>query len=166
VFHSKTKKNDTYLLCLSGNDVGRYEIDLDDKEYLSVGPWLHTVPDMKVFDNPRILAQQVIWKNLKTCLLRLPGVVHYNSIFHIWSPKSSCPLELALALLNSRLIAWLFPLLSNKTFGDKFPKLSHGDLCRLPIRRIEFTTPPDERAWLLEEGKRLYNETIAKIARR
>ena len=162
IFHSKTKKDDTYLLCLSGNDVGRYEIDLDNKEYLSVGTWLYAIPNMKVFDTPRILAQQVIWKNLKTCLLRLPDVVHYNSIFHIWSPKNNYSLEFLLAPLNSRFLAWLFPLLSNKTFGDKFPKLSHGDLCRLPIRRIAFTTPEHERARLLEKGKKLCERCLSK----
>jgi uncharacterized protein (UPF0305 family) len=83
-------------------------------------------------------------------------LAHYNSIFHVWRPKTNCSLEFANALLNSYLIAWIFPLQSNKTFGEKFPKLSHRDLSTLPIRRISFTTSPEERKKLFEKAKKLY----------
>ena len=37
------------------------------------------------------------------------------------------------------------------------------DLDQLPIRRIGFVTPEDERARLLDEGKRLYFAALAKL---
>jgi hypothetical protein len=163
VFHAKTKIDQSYHPCLSGNDVGRYEFHADQAEFLSVGEWLYTVPEARVFDCPRILAQQVIWQRLKTCLVEDPGIVHYNSIFHVWSPKRAYSLPFLCGLLNSRLMAWLFPLVSNKSFGDKFPKLSHGDLCCLPVCRIGFTTPAGERGRLVAEGKRLYNEAVGRM---
>ncbi len=116
-----------------------------------------------VFQEPRILAQQVIWQTLKTCLLNEPDIAHYNSIFHIWSPKGACGLKFTQAVLNSRLIAWLFPLISNKTFGEKFPKLSHGDLSALPIRRIFFTTPQEERPREVKELREPYQRYMEEL---
>ncbi|MBL7209220.1 MAG: Eco57I restriction-modification methylase domain-containing protein [Dehalococcoidia bacterium] len=160
IYHSKAKLSETYLPCLSGNDVGRYEIHLEEAEFLSVGPWLYFVPETEILNEPRILVQQVVWKTLKACLVTQSSVAHYNSIFHIWAPHEAYELGFVLGLLNSKFIAWVFPLLSNKTFGDKFPKLSHGDLSTLPIRRINFTTAEEERKQLLEQAKELYEEHL------
>lgn len=162
VYHSHTRKDDTYMPCLSGNDVGRYEIVTDQIEFLSIGPWLYFSPQLEVFNTPRLLAQQVIWKTLKTCMVTQSGIAHYNSIFHVRAPRNGYSLFFLQAILNSTFIAWIFPLLSNKTFGDKFPKLSHGDLSTLPIRRINFTTPEKERAQLMEKWKKLYERCLAK----
>ena len=40
-------------------------------------------------------------------------------------------------------------------------KVTRTELLRLPLRRIAFTTPPDERARLVEKGKKLVNEWVA-----
>jgi len=165
IYHSKTQLDETFSPCLSGNDVGRYEINLEDTEFLSVGPWLYSVPEIAVFNTSRVLVQQVIWKTLKASSADQTGIVHNNSIFHIWAPYGEYNLRFVLGLLNSHFIAWVFPLVSNKTFGDKFPKLSHGDLSALPIRHIMFTTPKDQRTKLFIQGKGLYQEYLQSLNR-
>ena len=59
-----------------------------------------------------------------------------------------------LALLNSKLLNWRFKLTSTNNY------ISAEEINSLPIRRIAFTTPPAERARLVEEGKRLYREAL------
>lgn len=53
-------------------------------------------------------------------------------------------------------MAWLFPLVSNKTFGDKFPKLSQGDLSGLPIKQITFKLPIKLREAKFQTTQDLY----------
>ena len=46
-------------------------------------------------------------------------------------------------ILNSKLISFLYPYVSNKLVAQTFPRLSVGDLKSLPIRTINFTDPLD-----------------------
>jgi len=56
------------------------------------------------------------------------------------------------ALLNSKLIAWIYTNTSTISVKDDFPQVTYGELKSLPIRRIAFTTPPDERVPLARVG--------------
>jgi hypothetical protein len=62
-----------------------------------------------------------------------------------------------LALINS--------LALNSYFRLRFPvtDIDAYMLHQLPIRRIAFTTPKEEREQLVEEGKRLYSETLERF---
>lgn len=61
-----------------------------------------------------------------------------------------------LALLNSKLLNWRFKLTSTNNY------ISAEEINSLPIRRIAFTTPPAERARLVEEAKRLYRVALER----
>ena len=78
-------------------------------------------------------------------------------------PRETYPsLHYLLAVLNSSLLAFYYQALvqeEKKTFAEV--KIAH--MKDLPIRRIGFVTPKDERARLLEESKRLYFEALAKL---
>jgi len=56
------------------------------------------------------------------------------------------------ALLNSKLIAWIYTSTSTISVKDDFPQVTYGELKSLPTRRIAFITSPNERARLLEVG--------------
>jgi len=61
-----------------------------------------------------------------------------------------------LVILNSKLLNWRFKTTStnNHVSGD--------EVRALPIRRINFTTPQQERERLAAEAKRLYYEGLEK----
>ncbi|MBP7726400.1 MAG: Eco57I restriction-modification methylase domain-containing protein [Candidatus Bipolaricaulis sp.] len=61
-----------------------------------------------------------------------------------------------LALLNSKLLNWRFKLTSTNNY------ISAEEINSLPIRRIAFTTPPAERARLVDEAKRLYRVALER----
>jgi hypothetical protein len=46
-------------------------------------------------------------------------------------------------LVNSSLLSFLYPYISNKMIAQSFPRLSVGDLRMLPIRAINFDDPAD-----------------------
>jgi len=47
-------------------------------------------------------------------------------------------------LLNSRLLSFLYPYVSNKMVARSFPRLSVGDIRKLPICNIDFSNPVDK----------------------
>jgi len=77
--------------------------------------------------------------------------------------KEPYELEFILGLLNSSLLQWYLHAYIAPRFGHLYTetKIKHLDL--LPIRRIAFTTPKEERERLVEEGKRLYSETLGSL---
>jgi hypothetical protein len=67
-----------------------------------------------------------------------------------------------IALLNSSVTFFLFRAILPKLRGDYFEP-SYVFMKDFPIRRISFTTPKEERARLVEEGKRLYLEALERL---
>jgi hypothetical protein len=66
-------------------------------------------------------------------------------------------LRFLLALLCSRLLNFYFRLMLGYDL-NVYPE----SIEKLPIRRIAFTTPPNERAGLLNKGKQLYERCLSK----
>jgi len=66
------------------------------------------------------------------------------------------------ALLNSKLLAWLYTSSSTISVKDDFPQVTLEELRRLPIPRMTFSTPLKERRRLAEKGQTLYGEYTAK----
>ena len=67
-----------------------------------------------------------------------------------------------LAILNSRISSlYLKQVCPAKLQG--YSRFNANNLNTVPIRRIEFTTPSEERERLLGEGKRLYHDGLARL---
>ena len=60
VFHSTTKKDNTFKKLLEGGDIQRYFVEWGGNEYLSYGDWLGAPREQKFFKSPRILIRQII----------------------------------------------------------------------------------------------------------
>ncbi len=74
-------------------------------------------------------------------------------------------ISIFLALLNSKLI-WSYLKKNCSVLGDaedaRTFRVTEHYVETIPIRRINFTTPPDERTRLLEKARTLYATCIAK----
>jgi hypothetical protein len=76
-------------------------------------------------------------------------------------PDTTVSPYFTIAILNSHLLTWYFRTIQPRV-GRLFAELKIVHINQLPIRRIEFTTSLNERAKLLEKGKTLYQDCIAK----
>jgi len=47
-------------------------------------------------------------------------------------------------IINSSLISFVYPFMSNKMIVQSFPRVTVGDLRNLPIRKIDFKNPVDK----------------------
>jgi len=90
------------------------------------------------------------------------GYYFSNNLFvAIPFPDTRVSPYFTIALLNSRLLTWYFRTIQPRV-GRLFAELKIVHINQLPIRHIEFTTSLNERAQLLEKGKALYDQCLAK----
>ena len=63
---------------------------------------------------------------------------HYKTILNVNpSNKTTFSMKYLLGVLNSRLISFIYPFVSNKMVAQAFPRLSVGDVKRLPIAALD-----------------------------
>jgi hypothetical protein len=87
---------------------------------------------------------------------------HYalNTLVVINAKRKEVNLKFLLTLLNSRLLNWYFVTFLKST-KDIFSEIQARQMAQLPIRRISFNTPKEERERLVEEGKNLCAAWVA-----
>jgi hypothetical protein len=146
VFHADTCKGPEYLPELAGNDVGRYVLDRKRGQWIRYGPWLHDYRTMDWLGGPRVLLREITAAP-PYCICGTyveDTYCHYKTILNVNpSGVTRVSMKYLTGLLNSRLLSFLYPLVSNKMVARGFPRLSVGDVKRLPIRPIDFSEPSD-----------------------
>jgi type I restriction-modification system DNA methylase subunit len=142
VFHSDHKAGPEYLPELAGNDVSRYEINRQKGEWIKYGPWLHDYRTMDWLEGPRILIREIPGHPpymIQACYVE-ETYCHYKTILNVNPlPDSKLSMKFLTGLLNSRLLSFVFPFISNKMVAQSFPRLSVGDIKNLPIAPIDFS---------------------------
>jgi len=147
VFHAATKLGNDYLPELAGKDVSRYLIRRERGKWIKYGSWLHDYRTMDWLTGPRILIREMAGQKthqIQACYVE-ETYCHYKTILNV-NPSSSTQMSMKylLGILNSRLLSFLYPYVSNKMVASSFPRLSVGDVKKLPIRTINFSDPADK----------------------
>jgi len=131
-----------YLPELAGSDVARYIVDRKKGKWIKYGAWLHDYRTMDWLQGPRILVREIPGSppyRIQACYIE-ETYCNYKTILNV-NPSGQTPFSMKYlcGLLNSRLLSFLYPYLSNKLLTQSFPRLSVGDLRKLPIRSIDFS---------------------------
>jgi type I restriction-modification system DNA methylase subunit len=137
VFHAESKKDQTYRKMLAGNDVCRYFVKWNGKEWISYGPWLGASRDQRFFIERHILVKQIIDWSSKRIWAALTDEELYNTqnAFNLL-PKSGWHLNYLLAILNSKLMTYYHRTKFLDQFKMRFQKILIKDCKRFPIRPI------------------------------
>ena len=147
IFHAPNKAGEEYLPELAGSDVGRYIIDRQRGEWIKYGPWLHDYRTMDWLQGARILVREIPSSppyRIQACYVE-ETYCNYKTILNVNpSEKTNFAMKYLCGLLNSRLLSFLYPYMSNKMLAQSFPRISVGDLKKLPIRTIDFSDPHDK----------------------
>jgi type I restriction-modification system DNA methylase subunit len=145
VFHANSKKNKTFKKLLAGNDVRRYAIVWNKKQWISYGPWLGAPREKRFFTQKRILVKQIIDWTTKRIWAGLTEEELYNTqnAFNLLA-KPVCTAEYLLALINSRLMTFYHRKKFLDEFKMRFQKILIKDCRRFPIRLPDLTNPADK----------------------
>jgi hypothetical protein len=147
VFHSDHKVGAEYLPELAGSDVARYIVDRKKGKWIKYGTWLHDYRTMDWLQGPRILVREIPGPppyRIQACYIE-ETYCNYKTILNVNpSGQTIFSMKYLGGLLNSRLLSFLYPYLANKLLTQSFPRLSVGDLRKLPIRTIDFSDSTDK----------------------
>jgi len=147
VFHSDHKVGAEYLPELAGSDVARYIVDRKKGKWIKYGAWLHDYRTMDWLQGPRILVREIPGPppyRIQACYIE-ETYCNYKTILNVNpSGQTTFSMKYLGGLLNSRLLSFLYPYLANKLLTQSFPRLSVGDLRKLPIRAIDFSDSADK----------------------
>ena len=163
VFHAKSQLDPTYRKLLLSGDVQRYIVEWAGKDWIKYGQWLAAPREQRFFKQERILVQQIIdWSSLRI-LVGWTDEELYNTQnqFNLLA-LSGTNLKFILSILNSRLMSFYHRQVFLDVALQRFQKILVKDAKTLPIRRINFTTPVEERDRQLEKAKRIYQFCLNK----
>jgi len=148
VFHSQKQLSNEYLPELAGNDVGRYTIERKRGEWIKYGSWLHDYRTMDWLTGPRILLREITGKpphRIQASYIE-DVFCNYKTILNVNpTAETKVSMKYVCGLLNSKLVSFIYPFLSNKMIAQGFPRLSVGDLRKLPVPVLELENIEDKK---------------------
>ena len=162
VFRNCLSAENTGALLVRGNHVQRYYVRLtrapgeegwlDKAQYMALA---RTSKKAQHYLQERLAFQEVANMELQrrlNCAPIAPGVFLAHTVNYLCNMKGNP--HYLLAILNSRLLNWRFKATSTNNH------VSGHEIGQLPVRRIAFTTPEQQRGGLVEQGKRFYAEYL------
>jgi len=160
VFDANYHKDSTYRQYLMGRDFDRFAIAPLEERWISYGNWLAEPRRAAPFFEPKkIIVRQTGDSIIVT--LDDQQFLNLKNVHNLRLKQGLPTYEYLLAILNSQLITYFHRQVVPE--ADRvFAEVKIVDLERLPIRRINFTSPEKERARLLEKGRKLYEQCLAK----
>ena len=144
VFHADRRISKEYLPEVGGSAVSRYEFTRDDSKWIKYGPWLHDYREMDWLTGPRILIREIAGKpphQIFGCYVE-ETLCNYKTVLNVNpSAETKVSMKYVLALLNSRVLSFIYPYTSNKQVTVSFPRLSVRDVKKLPLFPIDLSSP-------------------------
>jgi len=157
VFHAKSQLDSTYEKLLLSGDVRRYSVEWNGEDWIKYGEWLAAPREQRFFSQGRILVQQIIdWSSLRIFAGWTNEELYNTQNQFNLLPRKGTNLKFVLAILNSKLMSYYHRRVFLDVALQRFQKVLIKDAKTFPIHRISFTTPPEERERLVEEGQTLY----------
>lgn len=137
VFHSASKKDETFKKLLAGNDITRYSVKWNGEEWISYGAWLGAPREVKFFTQKRILVKQIIDWSAKKIWAAMTDEELYNSqnAFNLLAGKDYLT-EYLLVLLNSSLISFYHRKKFLEEYKGRFQKILIKDCKEFPVKMI------------------------------
>ena len=142
--------------------VGRYDLRAEKMEHVSmVG--LTECPADNFFVGERLIIRRIISRQHRIHATHVDTDFAINKSYLLAIGQDpSISLFYLLSLINSRLFSQIFIWFSEVAKRDDFPQLDIATVREFPVRRINFTTPADERDRQLEKAKTLYQFCLNK----
>ncbi len=146
-------------------DLFRYELSWNPSVWVRYGANLREMPSSyKYFCGPRVLVRRLISRQARLMATYTEEeFVNKKDIYNVVVVAQAYDGLTLLAFVNSRLLSLWYISQSMVATRDDFPQVTLTDLRALPIRRIAFTTPPDERKRLVDAGITEATEWIERI---
>ena len=131
---TKSKESKLHYRHFAG-DVYRYHINEKFEGWIEYGPKLKEKPkDAVWFDGHRILLRRLInrQQRMMACMTSKSYITNKN-LYSLLSRRDDIPLEIILAVINSRLVSYLYIEQVSQAVKDDFPQVTIADVLALPF---------------------------------
>ena len=130
IWNSDYQKDETYRKELRGQDVSRYGLNWNGKDWLSYGEWLAAPRKPEFFTDKRILIREITNPRI---LATYTEEEYYNTPSIINCINFTVDPLFVLGIVNSELISFYHNITSPKANKGLFPKILVNDVRNLPI---------------------------------
>lgn len=147
VFHSNKMKNKTFKPLLTGENITRYRVKWDGKEWISYGGWLGAPRQKRFFTNERILVRQIVSGQPLRIYSAYTNKEYYNAqiAFNLVSnSKNKLSLKYIIGILNSNLMNYYHRNKYLDQTKELFQKILIENAKEFPIRDIDFKNKQDK----------------------
>ena len=141
IYHSSYKETNSHFPYVNGNDVKRYALTWEKREYLQYGDNLAAPrKDWKIFSSPRILVRQIPSK-LPYCINACySDKIVLNDLNSMNIINIGCNPLYLLAILNSKAVSFWFAHKFGKLQRGLFPQFKINELATFPIPKANRNT--------------------------
>ena len=158
-FLSDKAVDSRYHPVLRGADIERYSTEFGEHYVLFDPSLLWSNTDRSMFDVP----EKIVSRQTSDHLVGAYDDQRFFTLDSTHVIHPSIDSKFFLALYNSRLLNFIYQQIVPE-LGKAFAQVKIVNLEKLPIRRIAFTTPADERAQLVEESKDRTERAVGALA--
>ncbi|MCS7211902.1 MAG: N-6 DNA methylase [Chloroherpetonaceae bacterium] len=147
VFHATYKKTSSHKPLLSGENIIRYRIDPNVKEWIAYGEWLGAPREKRFFTEERILVRQIVSGKPPRIYAAYTDAELYNTqiAFNLLrKPDCKLSLKYILAILNSKLMTFYHRKKYLDQSKEVFQKILIQDCKRFPIRLLDLSKPAEK----------------------
>jgi hypothetical protein len=156
---SNTRRDGDWKPYFQG-DVYRYQLSWDLGIWIKYGSNLKEMPgSYRYFTGSRLLVRRLINRQFRLMAAHTTEeFVNKKDLYNVILTASSYNIMMLLALLNSAFYSYMYVTQSMMAARDDFPQVTLGELRKLPVRSISFSTPEDERTYLASQATRFYEK--------
>jgi hypothetical protein len=124
------------MLEISGSQVARFAIQINQDQWIRYGEWLHDYRGPEWLVGPRVLVREITAKPPKRICAAYTDakLAFYKTVLCVIpNERTSYEARYICALLNSSVLSFVYPHAANKFVTDTFPRISVADLKALPV---------------------------------
>ena len=166
-YHSTIKLSETYKPLITGENITRFSVGNQIKEYINYGEWLGAPRNEKFFKDERILVRQIVSGNPPRIYAGYTNEeLYFTQIgFGIISKDLNINIKYLLCLLNSNLINFYHKYRFLDLEKELFQKILIANCKNLPIKEIKLAVqvPFIEKADLILSLNKDFLKTIQKF---
>jgi len=142
-----------------GGEMLRYEISQPDK-FISYDDSLPECPaSFDFFTGHRVLVRRLVSRQDRLMAQAVTETFVNKKDIYIFKPTNKLSSNYLLALLNSKLLSYIYFCNDVVAQKDDFRQTTLEGIRKLPIPRISFTTPEKERKEFFKEAIKLYGNS-------
>lgn len=136
-YHSNEKLNTLYKPLITGENILRFNVTNQIREYIKYGNWLGAMREEKYFTEPRIIVRQIVsGKPPRIYAGFTDESLYFTQIGFSVIPKNKESVKFILSLMNSKLITYYHKYKFLDIEKDLFQKILIANCKQLPIVNI------------------------------